>query len=261
MILAGRRRGPTDGPTTRLTFVHGFTQTSRSWDPVVDDLSRDHECICLDAPGHGDSHDGARSLWQCADDIAESSTGGVLVGYSMGARMALHAVLARPYLFGGLILVSGTAGIENEGERSTRRDADNALADRIETIGVSDFIDEWLSNPMFAGLSPAMAMKPDRLRNDASGLADSLRHAGTGTQESLWDRLGELAIPVLIVTGTLDAKFSEIGRRMASMMNHSTLVSVEGAGHTVHLERTAEFVSLVRAWLVDYASAIARPTA
>lgn len=228
---------------------------------MVDDLSRDHECISLDAPGHGDSPDGTRSLWQCADDIAESSAGGVLVGYSMGARMALHAVLAHPHRFAGLVLVSATAGIEDERERSARRDADNALADRIETIGVTRFIDEWLSNPMFAGLTPAMAMKQDRIRNEAPGLADSLRHAGTGTQNSLWERLGEIDIPVLVVTGTLDSKFTGIGRRMASLLKESTLVSVEGAGHTVHLERIAEFVSLVRTWLVDYASAIANPTA
>ena len=77
----------------------------------------------------------------------------------------------------------------------------------------------------------------DRRRNTAGGLASSLRLAGTGTQEPLWDRLPALTMPVLLVAGALDAKFVAAAERMAGLIPHVTLAVVDGAGHTVHLER------------------------
>lgn len=232
-----------------LVFVHGFTQTGRSWTPVLDVLTREHECTVVDAPGHGGSPDGRRDLWQCADDITRAAGPGVLVGYSMGARMALHCVLAHPHRWHGLVLVSGTAGIDDQAERAARREADEALAERIETIGVPAFIDEWLANPLFAGLGREAAGRDDRLRNTARGLADSLRFAGTGTQEALWGRLDEISVPVLVVTGENDGKFTDLGRRLVRSIDGSLLVVVPGAGHTVHLERTDAFVDALGSWV------------
>ena len=239
----------TTGSGIPATFVHGFTQTRSSWFPVVSRL-RGIECTLVDAPGHGGSPDGGRSLWQCADDIAETMPRGALVGYSMGARMALHTALSHPGHVTALVLVSGTPGIEDTAERDTRRASDNTLADRIEQIGVPSFIDEWLSNPMFAGLSDETSMRPQRLTNTSLGLADSLRHAGTGTQDDLWPRLGELTMPVLIVAGGLDTKFADIARRMHAILAGSTLDILQSAGHTVHLEATEKFAKLLGTWLL-----------
>ena len=232
-----------------VTFLHGFTQTRSSWHPVISRLG-DFACTIIDAPGHGESPDGARTLWQCADDIAGVMPAGILVGYSMGARMALHTALAHPSRVTGLVLVSGTPGIEDLGERAARRASDDALAVRIEEIGVPAFIDEWLSNLMFAGLTAESAMREQRLANTARGLADSLRFAGTGTQENLWPRLRGLSMPVLIVTGERDPKFSAIGARMHASIGESELHVVASAGHTVHLEATDLFCQVLGDWLV-----------
>lgn len=239
----------TTGSGIPATFVHGFTQTRSSWFPVVSRL-RGIECTLVDAPGHGDSTDGRRSLWQCADDIAATMPRGALVGYSMGARMALHTALSHPGLVTALVLVSGTPGIEDDAERDGRRMSDDSLADRIEEIGVPSFIDEWLSNPMFAGLTDETSMRPQRLANTARGLADSLRHAGTGTQDDLWPRLAELTMPVLIVAGADDKKFSGIARRMHDAIAGSVLDVVASAGHTVHLEATEAFTGVLGEWLL-----------
>ena len=247
MILASE----THGSGRDVTFVHGFTQTRTSWLPVVARLTGVRATL-IDAPGHGGSVDSSRSLPETGDDIGDTIPIGVLVGYSMGARMALHTALSRPDRVTGLVLVSGTPGIEDEGERSARRKSDEALADRIETIGVPAFIDEWLANPMFAGLTAEMAMRPARLSNTAEGLAGSLRNCGTGTQENLWPRLRELTMPVLVVCGADDAKFAAIASRMNGDVAGSELVSVPDAGHTVHLEKTGEFARVLQEWLVRH---------
>lgn len=231
------------------TFLHGFTQTHTSWLPVADRLPS-LQSILVDAPGHGGSPDGRRNLWQCAGDIHQAMPPGLLVGYSMGARMALHCALAHPGPVAGLVLVSGTPGIESRDERDQRRASDNSLADHIEEVGTARFIHEWLANPMFAGLSDDMRMVDARLANDPSGLADSLRHAGTGTQDNLWPRLGELKMPVLVIAGADDEKFCDIARRMAGAVPTAELSVIRGAGHTVHLEMTDKFCAVLADWAV-----------
>ena len=244
MILAHESHG--DGHD--VSFVHGFTQTRASWLPVVGRMDG-FRCTLVDAPGHGGSANGTRTLAQAGDDIAETMPTGALVGYSMGARMALHTALAHPGKVQSLVLVSGTPGLTSEAERSARRASDAALADRIEAIGVPAFVDEWLANPMFAGLTGEMSMRAARLTNSARGLADSLRNCGTGTQDDLWPAIGGLSMPVLLVCGSLDTKFTAIARQMHASIPGSSLHVVEGAGHNVHLERTDEFVSVLSGWL------------
>ncbi len=103
---------------------------------------------------------------------------------------------------------------------------------------------------MFAGLGPEQAHRRARLANTADGLASSLRRAGTGTQEPLWGRLGELAMPVLVVAGADDAKFAALAERMVDAVGaNAELAVVPGAGHTVHLEQPAAFLAALRAWL------------
>lgn len=235
-----------------VTFLHGFTQTGASWSPIVDMLRHRHTCSMIDAPGHGGSPDGARDLRQCADDITETMDRSILVGYSMGARMALTTTIHRPDSgkVTGLVLVSGTSGIDDPAEREARRASDEALASHIEDIGVPAFIDEWLALPMFSGLSPATAQRALRLTNSAKGLADSLRHAGTGTQQpSTDDELASIAVPVLLVTGSQDAKFTAIAERLVGRIPRCRHVVVEGVGHTVHLEAPEKFVGILEDWL------------
>lgn len=246
----------TSGSGATLVFLHGFTQTGSSWNPVVETLSSDFTCVVVDLPGHGGSPNGCRSLVESADDVAEvvkslHNRDGkvVLIGYSMGARVALHVALAHPHLLASLVLVSGTAGIDDASERQSRRGADDALAEHIETIGTAAFLDEWLSQPMFASLPTSAASIQDRLKNTPLGLADSLRHAGTGTQSPLWDRLGEISVPTLIVTGDLDAKFTALGERLAASIASSKHVRVSGVGHSVHLEAPETFLEILRPWL------------
>jgi 2-succinyl-6-hydroxy-2,4-cyclohexadiene-1-carboxylate synthase len=194
------------------------------------------EPLCLDAPGHGNNTNGARSLPQCADDIAASMKAGILVGYSMGARMALLVALQHPEMVTQLVLISGTPGLKTQSERAARQKSDNELADRIETIGLSAFLDEWLALPIFSGLSNETNQRNERLRNTTQGLADSLRFAGTGTQESQWPKLHQLSMPVHLIVGELDEKFKSIAIEMKPMISTSELTVVENAGHTVHLE-------------------------
>lgn len=234
----------------RLVLVHGFTQTARCWAPVDDGLAADHEVVTVDAPGHGTKSAVRADLWAGARLLAEEAGPGAWLGYSMGGRLALHVALARPDVVDRLILVGATGGIDEEAERVARVAADEDLARRLEEEGVDRFLDSWLAHPLFAGLPPEAAHLDERRTNTAAGLASSLRLAGTGRQEPLWERLAAVDIPVLVVAGALDAKFAALGERLVACIgSNASLALVPGAGHTAHLERPEAFLSIAGDWL------------
>jgi len=234
----------------RLCLVHGFTQTGASWGPVASRL-RDagHEVITPDVAGHGSASAVCADAWESAAQLADAVGPAVWVGYSMGGRIVLHLALARPEVANRLVLVSTTAGIADPAERAARRDADEALAAAVERDGVPDFVDRWLRGPLWATLPRDAAGIEHRLANTASGLASSLRLAGTGAQQPLWDRLGTIRAAALVVTGELDAKFGALGARLATALPHGSHTIVAGAGHAVPWEQPGVFAAAVDEWL------------
>jgi 2-succinyl-6-hydroxy-2,4-cyclohexadiene-1-carboxylate synthase len=223
-----------------LVLLHGFTQTGRSWAGVVAALGERYRSLTPDLPGHGD----ASTRRPATIDACIAYLRGlrfdelVLGGYSMGGRIALHAALALPDRVRRLVLVSASPGLADPSERDARRDADAALAERIEAIGVPAFAREWARHPLFADQPRGVAdlAHADRLRNTSAGLAASLRGMGAGAMTPVWDRLGELRMPVTLVAGSRDEKFTAIAERMAEAIPHAELIVVGYTGHAVHLE-------------------------
>jgi 2-succinyl-6-hydroxy-2,4-cyclohexadiene-1-carboxylate synthase len=180
-----------------------------------------------------------------------------VLGYSMGGRVALALALAHPDRVGALVLESASPGLAGAGERAARVAADAALAARIEREGVPAFVDCWEALPLWASQArlsadARAALRAQRLQNTPVGLANSLRGLGTGSQPPLWDRLGDLAAPTLLVAGCDDAKFSDLARRMAEAIPANELLLVHSAGHAVHLEQPAVFARLVRDFLLQH---------
>ena len=242
-----------EGTGPRLALVHGFTQTRACWGPVADDLAGDHEVVRIDAPGHGRSATVAADLVTTADLLADVAGPATWLGYSMGGRACLHLALRRPDAVRALVLLGATAGIEDTAERAARVEADEVLARQLEEEGLEPFLDRWLALPLFAGLSPEAQHRDARLENDARALAGSLRLAGTGAQEPLWDRLAELRAPVLLVAGERDERFAATAARMAGLIGDRAEVRlVLDAGHAAHLERPQAFLDVVRPWLAEH---------
>ena len=221
-----------------LVLLHGFAGTGRGWDPVVGELGRErYTAAAPDLRGHG-SQAGARPVgFEAigADVLAAAPDRFALGGYSMGGRIALSVALAAPERVSRLVLVATTAGIEDEGDRAERRAADARLADQLEAGGIDAFADRWLAQPLFARDDEATQRlaRDDIARNEPAGLAAALRGAGTGAMAPLWSRLGELTMPVLVLVGEHDAKFTAIGERLAAAIPGAALDIVPGAGHAL----------------------------
>jgi 2-succinyl-6-hydroxy-2,4-cyclohexadiene-1-carboxylate synthase len=235
MSLLGVQR---DGSGPVLVWLHGFTQTKSTGHQFRSILAGAYEVITIDLPGHGENASISASLDETADLLADvlPKERFVLGGYSLGGRVALHVALRHPERLSALVLLSATAGIIDDDERRARVARDEALATRIETVGTDAFLDEWLTQPLFASLPPNPLERAAR-STDAKGLADSLRCTGTGTQDWLGSRLAELTVPTTVVAGAKDAKFITEAERLVEYTPHASISVVLDAGHAAHLER------------------------
>jgi 2-succinyl-6-hydroxy-2,4-cyclohexadiene-1-carboxylate synthase len=240
-----------------VVLLHGFTQTTRLWGPFGDQLARSHSLLALALPGHAGADDVRADLEETARLVADSVREVLgartcdLLGYSLGARVALHVALHTDLALGRLVLIGGTAGLEEERARARRRAADEALADELEASGdVAGFVDRWLAAPMFRRLAARNeAGSEERRRNSAPGLASSLRLCGAGTQAPLWDALPGLAPPLLALAGADDTRFAAHALRMASLAPHGVATLVPAGGHALHLAQPDQAARVVRHWL------------
>jgi 2-succinyl-6-hydroxy-2,4-cyclohexadiene-1-carboxylate synthase len=238
----------TEGPS--LVFVHGFTQANRSWRRVAEHFARrGHRSIVVDLPGHGASSSIRADLRTAAALLGDTAGAATYVGYSLGGRVALHLAVQAPHLVTRLALLGVNPGIVDEDERARRRAADEALARQLLTVGLEAFLDEWVAQPLFAGLQLDEGDRAERMANTVDGLASSLRNCGTGTQVPLWDRLLELTMPVLAMAGDRDPAYEAIGERIAAAVPDGAFASIHDAGHAAHLQQPMQVITRLERWL------------
>ena len=240
-----------NGAGPPLLLLHGFTGSTETWSPLVPHFADLHRVIAVDLPGHGrssaPSDPGRYALDRFAGDLvrvldALSIDRVALLGYSMGGRAGLRFALAHGDRLAALILESTSPGIPDAELRSERIIADQMLADAIESDGIEAFADRWERLPLWESQAKIpdgvrQKLREQRLQNTAIGLANSLRGAGAGVEMSVLHRLEDIQAPVLVVAGSLDSRYVELGRAMVSSIPNSRMVVVPEAGHAVHLEQ------------------------
>jgi 2-succinyl-6-hydroxy-2,4-cyclohexadiene-1-carboxylate synthase len=254
-----RGRGPT------VLLLHGFTGRGTSWGRLATNLALRYRVVAPDLPGHGrtatPSEPSRASVERTADDLAAmvSERGWApahVIGYSLGARIAIRLAVEHPEVVRTLVLESPSAGMATESDRAARRDADEARATRLERHGIRAFVDEWEREPVFASQvalpeGRAARLRAQRLHNRPDGLAMSLRGAGQGSMEPLHDRLGEVRAPALVIAGALDAIGCPRAASIAAAIPGARFEPLERAGHAPHLETPAAFRRLVLSFLLE----------
>lgn len=249
------------GPNTsleKIVLIHGFTQAKDIWHHIVPKLLQDlsvlsPQVISVDLPGHGESGSEGGDLWQAAQQVIEICGKASYVGYSLGARVALHCALQSPSSVKRLMLCGVTPGLRSEQERKARRVADENIAQTIEQTPLQNFLNEWTRQAIFKSYVPDQIDMSIRLKNQPGGLAESLRTMGTGAQEDLWNKLSELTMPVLLIAGEDDLKFSEIAVEMQALIGPAAQHAlIPHCGHAVPFQKPREFCSAVSQFILQH---------
>lgn len=230
-----------------VLLLHAGVNDRRSWHHVVERLSPRHRCVAFDMRGYGDTVFEREDGWSPVDDTlavfdAVGVERAVLVACSMGGQTAVDFALAHPERVAGLALIGaairGAPDPElDEGptvEMDARFEAAEAAGDLDEVGRLDAWM--WLDGP---GAEEGRVSGPAReLFLDMN--ARALRADDPGEQAELpaaWPRLGEIAVPTLVMVGRLDAEeILVVDELAAGLIPGATLVFLDGVAHVPHLE-------------------------
>lgn len=252
------RGGTPDG--VPMLMLHGFMGSGNVWIPIIGSFSEDFSCLAPDLPGHGQTRANLEQL--SFDTVAESLVAlgqseftrpPVLVGYSMGGRLALYTALKYPDRFSALVLESASGGIADPAEQENRLALDTERAADLRRMPFPSFLKEWYKQPLYDSLR----MRPGLVENiigkksggDSEQLAEVIVRLSPGNQPPLWDKLLAWRMPTLVVAGELDTKYAEQAARMAEGLPDSRLEIIPDAGHIVHLEQRDRFIAVLKSFL------------
>ena len=233
--------------------LHGALGHRSDWKPIADKLAKHgHITRAMDLWRLLD----CRSLamedagrWINEEAIASASETPVLMGYSMGARLGLHALLDELSPWKAAILIAPHTGLSEESERSARLSSDARWAAKALSSHWKKFIEEWNQQGVLSDCKT-----PDRTHLKQRRLAVALSYTSwsLGTQENLLPRLCEIQIPVLWITGAKDTKFTAIAKQAVKEIPDASHLEIQGAGHRCIFSHPDEISEAVATFLDSY---------
>ena len=222
-------------PLPNLVFLHGFLGVKEDWAEICTYLETHAHCIAFDLPGHGQaSAITPHYLEELHTKIQLISSEAILVGYSMGGRLALE--LAHHYGYAHLILLSTHPGISDEAERRVRLEKDTLWIEKLNILDIRTFLEERYAQPLFSSLKK----KPEllekilqwRSREDKERLAEVLSMLTPGRMKPCFS----FPKRTLFLYGESDEKFKALSQRLP---DHVTVRGIADCGHILHLEEPA----------------------
>ncbi|GJD45173.1 2-succinyl-6-hydroxy-2, 4-cyclohexadiene-1-carboxylate synthase [Methylobacterium cerastii] len=259
MILNLPTAAATAPPT--LFCLHFLGGSAREWAPTAGRLGADVVCVPIDLPGFGDAADvTGYDVAAMADHVAAKVRAArpgrwLIAGHSMGAKVAL--ALARRAEDGeaglgglsGLVLLAGSPPSPEPMEEERR-------AAMIAWIG-ADAGTRQSEAEAFVASNVGAPLPADRAE---AAIADVLRAepaawrawlAG-GSREDWCERVGVLRTPALILAGGEDGDLGPEAQTalMAPHFGSARLVTLDGAGHLLPIERPDAVADLIRGHVV-----------
>lgn len=215
--------------------LHGFLGKPADWNDIFKKnnvytidlykepiVSLDDWAIHFNA--HASTHKGPRTL----------------IGYSMGGRLALHALIQQPSLWNAAIIISAHPGLISTADISQRLAADETWAKRFETDPWDHLMFDWNSQSVFQ----KDQFNFERNANDysRSALAASLRSWSLGRQANLLDQINQLEMPILWIAGECDNKYAALTKKLALSHPLSEVWIAPKTGHRVPWRCPEEFI-------------------
>ncbi|GAA5216180.1 2-succinyl-6-hydroxy-2,4-cyclohexadiene-1-carboxylate synthase [Corallincola platygyrae] len=245
--------------TPTLVFLHGFLGSSHEWDVVAKQLAQDYPVLCPDLPGHGlpaanlpDQVDfDSINQWLITYLKQHEVTHYILIGYSLGGRIALHHAVQTAELddhdsgeLVGLILEGANPGLCDAKSRQERLASDIDWSRKLARKPITHVVKEWYQQPMFADLDDAQRKQLIRERGKAWGnsLATVITGLSLGKQQDFREWLTKTQLPIHYIHGEKDSKFADICSEIKQLNSKIVEHSIYGAGHNTHRADPVHFV-------------------
>jgi 2-succinyl-6-hydroxy-2,4-cyclohexadiene-1-carboxylate synthase len=241
-----------------LVFLHGLLGSGKDWNQVVNTLSSEHPCITIDLPGHGKSQmvqaiDFAQVNLLIQQTLLHRNIEQyVLIGYSMGARLAMYhaaamnstaapttkkSVCKKIPKLRGIVIEGGHFGLPQP-ERATRFANDQKWAHRFAYEALSLVLPDWYQQAVFSSLNhdQRQSLVLKRSGNLGSGVAHMLLATSLAKQTPLLQTMETLILPTIYLCGERDKKFTRLVED--TQLQYQVIAS---AGHNVHVEQPYAF--------------------
>jgi len=245
---ARRRPDPRTGSSLphRLQCLHGFLGQPEDFAPLAAALAVAHPTLAV-AP---------LPLWpDTALPLAAWATrhraaarpGDVLLGYSMGGRLALTSFLHPDSPHAALIAVAAHPGGLDANARAARLAHDRRWAERFLAAPWAPLVADWNAQAVFAGRTPPNP-RPEALA-DRPALAAALTHWSVAHQPDLRPLLAAERRPVLWVVGADDPRYTALAATLPRDNPQQRILVLPGAAHRVPWEAPDAFAAAVAAFL------------
>lgn len=226
-------------------LVHGFWGQPSDWNEVLQRLPLTAEVLVPDLYDPGPlSPQHSLKLWcdnfaRWIDKVSPAKPVD-LVGYSMGGRLALHALAAYPQKFGRVLLLSTRPWLADV-EKPLRRNWEQNWAEKFLTQPWGELEKTWDEQDVFAGSGG----RPRRRREDLrETLALSLTRWSVCEHTVTPEWLKSLPMTVEYAFGALDQKFHNVAKALQDLPVKGQIKQIPQAGHRLHLDAAA--------WLSDW---------
>ncbi len=189
-----------------------------------------------------------------AESGGESGDGGILLGYSMGGRLAMHALLSDLEIgcWKAAVIVSAHFGLSSIEGESARREVDDAWEERAKSLPWSTFLSEWNKQPILSASSEQLSDR-SMLEGRRVEVARSFKCWSVSEQEFLLEKMKQVNVPVLFIVGEDDKKFYDHNKEMMDslQLENVRMVSIPSTGHRVPWEAADSFTEAVFGWLAS----------
>lgn len=229
-----------------LHFIHGFLGFPSDWNIFIDYFKKYH-CTFHSITNYmsPSKHDEKSYFNTWADNFNSSifkekkSNINILVGYSLGGRLALHSLVSSSNFWDGAIIISANSGLANESEKQARIAIDNLWANRFKNEKWDDVMTLWNSQNVFLNKQNTLS-RQESLYNKIE-VVRMLTEFSLGKQEDLKAKIKSLNIPILWIAGENDTKFVQIGQEIHELSKNIDLKIIKDAGHRVPWENSNDF--------------------
>lgn len=237
-----------------LVLLHGFNGSPNAWDAVRARLPATIDVFAPALAGHDDTpapESFVGEVERLATEIRTRSTAPVHVcGYSLGGRLAFGLVAGHSSLFSRATIISANPGLTDDADRPGRAEQDEKWAALIEREGIERFIESWERQPLFASqtrlpLAVRELQRVQRRRHDPRGLAAAMRALSLARMPAYGAAVAALDLPIDLVTGSGDAKFTAIAADLATKLRRARHVVVPDVGHNVVLEAAEQIAAVL----------------